>query len=105
MAAMYLGADARVAFVGKARDWYYVSNGGVALSTDYPSAVLGLADQLSDAVVDSLLGDRGYWPHRPADDHLLTAVTDVAGRCWWACMTARHIVAEVGELPRLEVNR
>jgi hypothetical protein len=98
MAAEYVGRNARIAFVGKSRDWYQGASGGLILTRDYPSAVLGIADQLSDAVVDSLLGYREYWPHCPTDDHLLTVHADVAGRCWWVCAQARHIVAEVGHL-------
>ncbi len=105
MTATYVGPDARMAFVGKSRDWYHGASGGFALEGNYPSAVLGIADQLSDAVVDSFLGYRDYWPHCPTDEHLLTVLTDVGGRCWWACITAWHIVAEVGHLPSLDDNR
>ena len=102
LATHYLGPDARRFFVGKARDWYCGADGGVVLARDYPSAVLGLADQLSDAVADTLLGYYAYWPHCPADDHLLTVHADVRGRCWWICAHARHIIAEVGNLPAPE---
>jgi hypothetical protein len=98
MAAVCVGPGARIAFVGKSRDWYHGASGGFVLEGNYPSAVLGIADQLSDAVVDTFLGYREYWPHCPTDDHLLTVLADVSGRCWWACIQARHIVAEVGQL-------
>ena len=98
LAGEYLGADARRVFVGKGQDWYYGSDGGVALVRDYPSAVMGLAEQVSDAIADTLLGYYAYWPHCPADDHPLTVHTDVRGRCWWVCIYAQHIVDEVGRL-------
>jgi hypothetical protein len=99
LAVECLGPDARRVFVGKARDWYYGADGGVVLARDYPSAVLGIAQQVSDAVADTLLGYYAYWPHCPADDHTLTVHADVRGRCWWVCTHAQHIVAEVGDLP------
>ena len=97
--------DERWAYVGKAADWYFGANGGFALPRDYASAVSAIADQLSDAIIDALLGYLAYWPHCPVDDHLLGAQVDAAKRCWWVCPHGEHTVAGVGHLRAPAENR
>jgi hypothetical protein len=88
----------RWAYVGKARDWYFGA-GGFALPREYAMAVCAIASDVSDAVVDTLLGYHDYWPHCPKDDYILEVRMDPGGRCWWVCRSGNHTVAEVGRLP------
>ena len=90
--------DGRWAYVGKSGSWYFGANGGFALPRDYTSAVQAIAAEVSDAVVDTLLGRYDYWPHCPDDDHLLEVQLDSDRRCWWSCRLGNHVVAEVGHL-------
>lgn len=91
--------DGRWAYVGKARTWYFGANGGFALPRQYALAVHAIASEVSDAVVDTLLGYRDYWPHCPVDSHILEVRMDSDQRCWWVCDSGNHTVAEVGHLP------
>ncbi|GAA4693271.1 hypothetical protein [Nocardioides conyzicola] len=91
--------DGRWAYIGKARDWYFGANGGFALPREYANAVQAIASDVSDAVVDTLLGYYAYWPHCPDDDCALEVRLDAERRCWWSCRAGDHNVGEVGHLP------
>lgn len=91
--------DGRWAYVGKSDVWYFGANGGFPLPRDYASAVEAIADEVSGAVADTLLGFYGYWPHCPDDDRLLEVQLDSNRRCWWVCPSRDHLVAEIGHLP------
>lgn len=90
--------DGRWAYVGKARDWYFGANGGFALPRDYAMALLAIASDVADAIVDGLLGHHDYWPQCPNDNYILEVDTDSEQRCWWSCQSGDHVVAEVGLL-------
>ena len=89
----------RWAYIGKGAHWYYGADGGFELPRGYAEAVEEIADELADAIADTLLGYYAYWPHRPTDDHPLSARQDADQKCWWICDRGGHTVAEVGQLP------
>jgi hypothetical protein len=69
------------------------------LPRQYAAAVVEIANDVSDAIADTMLGYYAYWPHCPEDDHLLTVRVDEREGCWWFCRDRKHTVAEIGQLP------
>jgi hypothetical protein len=91
-------SDGRRAYVGKSLSWYFGASGGFELPREYGSAVLEIVDQLQDAIVDSLLGMRTFWPICPAHGKPLRA-DHRDGTAVWICGSAdEHVLAEVGQL-------
>ena len=92
------GRERRWAYVGKTDGWRFGASAGFELPRDYASAVMDIAADLSDAIIDTFLGYYAYWPHCPTDDRPLTVHVDPERRCWWVCLDRDHTVAEVGNL-------
>jgi hypothetical protein len=92
----------RHAYVGKSRSWYFGANGGFPLHPTYTEALLAIVEDVQDAVVDSLLGPRGYWPHCPVHTDLLVPTWPTRQnpqvRWWCGREGAGHALAEIGSL-------
>jgi hypothetical protein len=97
--------ERRWAYVGKADGWHFGAGGGFELPRNYASAVVDVAAELSDAIIDTFLGYYAYWPHCPTDDRPLTVRVDAEQRCWWVCLDGGHTVAPVGQLPAAMTSR
>jgi hypothetical protein len=88
----------RHAYVGKAADWYFGSNGGFELGRHYVEALVDIADEVREAINDSLLGDRWDWPLCPQDGWTLSVAVDGYQTCSWVCSQGGHDLGEVGRL-------
>jgi hypothetical protein len=90
----------RAVFVGKGPDWVFGANGPLHRRSGIADAAAELAEAVQDAIVDSLLGYRSFWPTCRRDGGPLTAeVSD--GKARWSCRSHGHEHGAVGEL-RLE---
>lgn len=88
----------RHAHVGKAADWYYGSSGGFELSRHYVEALVDIANEVREAINDSLLGYRWDWPLCPLDGWTLTVTVAADQTCRWHCKHGNHTLDEVGHL-------
>jgi hypothetical protein len=88
----------RDVFVGKGPDWYFGANGGLHFGDGVAAAIVGIAEAVQDAIVDTLLGYYTYWPKCPEDGGQLHAEV-VGGQARWLCdKNTRRDFGAVGDL-------
>ncbi|MGE3812775.1 MAG: hypothetical protein AB7I24_14620 [Candidatus Nanopelagicales bacterium] len=90
-------AGERWIFVGKGPDWFFGGNGPLHLRSGAASAAAELAEAVQDAIVDSLLGYRSFWPRCPKDGRPLQARVR-GSEARWSCSADGADFGAVGQL-------
>jgi hypothetical protein len=86
----------RVLYVGKGPQWYFGEE--LYLEGDVVSATVEIAASVQDAIVDSLLGYRTFWPKCPHDGFPLYAHSMEDAAEWVCTKEYLHRFGVVGDL-------